>query len=103
MTDPQCPYCKEGSKILEKLVSTGLLQVNFILFPFTFVIFDILYLNAEKCLLDLPLCRHKELIEAVIEKTPSLILSHPFPEKGTVLFKEDCRHQLECIVAKGGR
>jgi len=32
-TDPQCPYCKEGEEIVKKLVSTGAIRVNFLLFP----------------------------------------------------------------------
>jgi len=33
VTDPQCPYCKEGAEILKKLVADGKLQVKFLLFP----------------------------------------------------------------------
>ena len=33
VTDPQCPYCKKGTKILQKLVAAGEVQVKFILFP----------------------------------------------------------------------
>ena len=32
-TDPNCPYCKTGSKVLEKMAAAGELQVNFLLFP----------------------------------------------------------------------
>lgn len=33
VTDPQCPYCKEGAEILKKLVADSELQVKFLLFP----------------------------------------------------------------------
>ena len=33
ITDPQCPYCREGAEILKKLVSAGEIHVNFVLFP----------------------------------------------------------------------
>jgi len=33
ITDPQCPYCKEGAEILKKIVTTGAAQANFVLFP----------------------------------------------------------------------
>jgi thiol:disulfide interchange protein DsbC len=34
VTDPQCPYCKQGEDDLKKLVASGNLQVRFLLFPF---------------------------------------------------------------------
>lgn len=67
-------------------------------YPTTFVAFDLLYLNGESCL-KMPLCRRKELLETVVEKSPSIIVSHPFT-KGTQLFREACRLELEGIVAK---
>lgn len=32
-TDPNCPYCKTGSKVLEKMAAAGEIQVKFLLFP----------------------------------------------------------------------
>lgn len=32
-TDPQCSYCKEGTEIFKKIVSSGAVQVKFLLFP----------------------------------------------------------------------
>jgi len=69
--------------------------------PATYVVFDILYLNGQSCL-NLPLYRRKELIEGIIEKTSSMIISHSFPETGIKLFEEACRHELEGIMAKKG-
>jgi thiol:disulfide interchange protein DsbC len=33
VTDPQCPYCKSGAEVLQKMASTGEIQVRFLLFP----------------------------------------------------------------------
>lgn len=33
VTDPQCPFCKKGAEILEKMALAGELQVRFLLFP----------------------------------------------------------------------
>lgn len=33
VTDPQCPYCKRGTEILQKMASAGEIQVRFLLFP----------------------------------------------------------------------
>lgn len=36
VTDPQCPYCKEGEKILKKMADNNELTTHFILFPLDF-------------------------------------------------------------------
>jgi thiol:disulfide interchange protein DsbC len=33
VTDPQCPYCKKGAEVLQRLASAGEIQVHFLLFP----------------------------------------------------------------------
>lgn len=33
VTDPQCPYCKQGEAILKKLAEEGKISVKFLLFP----------------------------------------------------------------------
>jgi len=35
-TDPQCPYCKKGEKILKKLADADEIKVNFVLYPLSF-------------------------------------------------------------------
>jgi len=36
VTDPQCPYCKKGEKILKKMADDGEITVHFILYPLSF-------------------------------------------------------------------
>jgi len=36
ITDPQCPYCKKGEKILKEIAEAGFIKVNFILYPLAF-------------------------------------------------------------------
>ncbi|KPA14657.1 thiol:disulfide interchange protein [Candidatus Magnetomorum sp. HK-1] len=36
VTDPQCPYCKKGEKILKKMAEASEVTVHFILYPLSF-------------------------------------------------------------------
>ena len=36
VTDPQCPYCKKGEKILKQMAEHGEITVHFILYPLSF-------------------------------------------------------------------
>jgi thiol:disulfide interchange protein DsbC len=36
VTDPQCPYCRQGVETLEKLAADGEIQVHFLFFPLEF-------------------------------------------------------------------
>ncbi len=36
ITDPQCPYCKQGEKILKKMADNGEITVHFVLYPLDF-------------------------------------------------------------------
>jgi thiol:disulfide interchange protein DsbC len=36
ITDPQCPYCKKGEKILKQMAENGEISVHFILYPLSF-------------------------------------------------------------------
>lgn len=33
VTDPQCPFCKKGAEVLQRMASAGEIQVHFLLFP----------------------------------------------------------------------
>jgi thiol:disulfide interchange protein DsbC len=33
VTDPQCPYCKKGAEVLQRMATAGEIQVNFLLYP----------------------------------------------------------------------
>jgi len=66
-----------------------------------FYAFDLLWLNGRD-LRDLPLVERKKRLRKLIEKSesPSIMYAQHVRGKGTALYKEICRRDLEGIVAK---
>lgn len=68
-------------------------------FPASFVAYDILYLD-NKCIMDLPLMRRKQLLQSTVNETPSIAISRYIEEYGIELFQVAKKQNLEGVVAK---
>lgn len=67
--------------------------------PATYIVFDILFLDARECI-GLPLLDRKSILDRIVRESGSLAISRHIPETGKSFFREVVAKGFEGVMAK---